>query len=189
MSLSNLKYPLTKLRKKQLQKILKYGREILNLEVLFCDPEEMGTDSGGYIEPDVNEKGKITIENDHRGLILILILLHEFGHHIDFLKRGHKEEEEEAYGYYPDKKEDAPCPPKQNKVITFIEEKAIEYSQELAIYLDLKLPRFAVLKDKYYNRLSLKECLEKGFTTSKSRAKIRSQSAKLAKRELKNENK
>lgn len=189
VNLNNLKYPITAKREKQIKKILKYGKDILNIDVQFKSRKEMGTDAGGYVAPSGKEKGLVTVDSSYKGPMIILILLHEFGHHIDFLKRGYQKEEDEAYAYYPDKKEDAPCPQKYAKKIRFVEDQAIKYAMELAIYLDLKMPRFMMLKDMYYTKLMLEAYLEEGWTNREGRAIIRKKSFKLAKEQIKSERK
>ncbi len=188
MRYEELKYSVTDHRYEQIEKILKYGKEIIGLDVRLVESKDMGSDSGGYIAAERKEdKPVVLVENNYRGLQLILILLHEFGHHIDFLKNGESEVEEDAYQYYPESKLDAPCPNKYAKHIRNVENRAIKYSQELAIYLDLKLPYYSLIKDEFYTKLALEEYLEKGFTTSKTRAKIRRKAARLARERIKSE--
>lgn len=188
MNLKELMYSLSSVREKQIKKILKYGKEILNIEVEIKEPQKGNCQSGGYIAPEGNKKAKVLVVNEYRGLNLVFILLHEFGHHIDFLKRGYIPEEEDAYQYYPDSKDEAPCPEKYKKVIRFIEEEANKYAQELAIYLDLKLPRYSSLKDLIYDRKILEIQLEKGFTNQTTRLKIRKLASGEARRIVDAEN-
>jgi len=133
----------------------------------------MGNSSGGYSPPSGDKKGKVEVIDNYHSLALIFILLHEFGHHIDFTQRGIVSEEEEAYQYYPTKSEEAPCPKEYANKIRQTERKAVKYGREIAVCLDLKLPEFSYLKDDIISELMLDAYLKKGFTTKEDRYKIR----------------
>lgn len=172
-------------RLKQIEKILTYCKDILNLSVQFVSPKDLGKDSGGYYVPTNAAKGRILVENGHTGLMTIYILLHEIGHHIDFLKRGYNQEEEDAYEkYYPVKRGDK-CPLKYKKLIYSIEEYAIKNARELATLLDLKLPAWGYLADELYTIESTKFVLNHGPMTQKERDNLRKRCHKRARKILK----
>ena len=173
-------------RKEQISKIIKYAKTYLNTEIQFIDSKEMGNDSGGYVSPRGQTKGKITIADDYNGIMTILILLHEIGHHIDFLKRGNPVEEEEAYNFYPITRGQS-CPIKYRKFIRRTEDEAIKHAYELAIMLDLKLPSYQYLKDELFTKQSLELILRNGPLTKNEIHSLKKKCSKQAKRLLKNE--
>jgi hypothetical protein len=172
-------------RKEQINKIIKYAKTYLNTEVTFVDSKKMGSDSGGYISPKGQTKGKITIADDYNGIITMLILLHEIGHHIDFLKRGNPVEEEEAYGFYPTVRGQS-CPIKYRKLIRKTEDEAIKHAYELAVMLDLKLPAYQYLKDELFTKQSLELILRNGPLTKQEILSLKKKCSKQAKKYLKN---
>lgn len=170
----------------QIEKILKYAKEFLNVDIVFVDHKKMGNDSGGYIAPKGQSPGLVTISNNYNGITTIFILIHELGHHIDFLKRGYVLDEDIAYQYYPVER-GGRCPIKYRRLIRNVEDQAIKYAYELAIYLDLKLPAFQYLKDEFFTRDSLELVLKNGPMTSEEINKLKKKCTKKAKLLLKTE--
>lgn len=176
-------------RIKQIEKIITYAKQILGVDVKFLGKEKFYGHSGGYTAPNGQRKAEVIIDNQYNGLTTIFILLHELGHHIDFLKRGYVHDEEVAYHYYPEKRNSG-CPKKWRKYIVNTEYQAIIHARELATYLDLKLPIRSYLKDEIFNAISLRYVLEKGLTTRQDRRDIWKESVEISKRILKeNDNK
>jgi hypothetical protein len=173
-------------RADKISKILKYANQILNIEVEFVDQKKLGSDAGGYVAPKGQCKGKITISNEYNGLTTILILLHEIGHHIDFLKRGYVEDEDAAYQYYPDVR-NTYCPLKHRRLIRSVENYAIKYAYELSIFLDLKLPALAYLKDEIYTKSSLELIFKNGPLNKDEMRKLKKKSKKQARLLLRTE--
>lgn len=182
--MENLIKRATDKRLEQIFKILDYAEGYLNVDVQFIDHKQMGSDAGGYIAPEGKERGKITLSDGYPSLMTIFILLHEIGHHIDFLKRGIVQEEEDAYLYYPEKRGQS-CPKQYRKLITYTEDQAIKYSYELAVMLDLKLPAFQFLKDELYTKRSLDMVLSNGPMTREEIRELKRKCHKEAKRLLK----
>jgi hypothetical protein len=170
----------------QINKIKKYAHVYLNTEIIFVDHKQMGSDSGGYCSPRGQTKGKVTISDDYNGITTILILLHEIGHHIDFLKRGNPLDEDLAYQHYPTERGTS-CPIKYRKLIRRTEDMAIKYAYELAIMLDLRLPAFQYLKDELYTRQSLELILKNGPMIKEEIIKLKKKCTKQARAMLKNE--
>ena len=170
-------------RIEQIEKIIKYAKAILNVDVKFISKDKSQNQSGGYIAPTGQRKAEVLIGNYHSGIETILILIHELGHHIDFLQRGYVHEEEVAYHHYPENKGEA-CPKKWRKYILNTEYQAIIHAREIATYLDLKLPPYTYLKDEIYNILSLKFILEKGQTSKNNRRELWKLASKYAKQSL-----
>lgn len=170
----------------QINKIIKYAKEYLSTDVVFVNHLDMGADSGGYLCPSGQTRGKVTISNKYNGITTILILIHELGHHIDFLKRGNPEEESIAYQYYPVERGTS-CPIKYRKHIRKTEDEAIRHAYELAVILDLKLPAFQYLKDELFTKYSLEMVLKNGPMTSEEISKLKKKCAKQAKKLLKEE--
>lgn len=172
-----------KSRKKDLEKIHWYATKCLNLKIELVSDEEMGTDAGGYIEPEDGKPGTITVSRNENPTQMILVLIHEIGHHIDFLKRGYIQEEHFAYGFYPEEI-GKPCPPEYRAAITRMEEEAIKNSYELVTYLDLKIPEFTLIKDQLIMRNNLKYILQNGMNTKTWRRKNRQECHKQARKIL-----
>ena len=172
-------------RKDQINKIIKYAKTYLNTDIEFIDSKSMGNDAGGYLSPQGQTRGKITIADNYNGIMTILILLHEIGHHIDFLKRGNPQDENEAYRYYPEKRGTS-CPIKYRKYIRRIEDEAIRHAYELAIMLDLRLPSYQYLKDELFTKQSPELILKNGPLTKKEIHSLKKKCSKQAKRLLKN---
>jgi hypothetical protein len=170
---------LNDLRDNQIKKIVMYARKILDLEIAIVDPNELDNDDGRYYPPEGDDKGCIYVADGYRKLEIIFVMLHEIGHHIDFLKRGTVEAEEKAYSKYPTQYSESPCPDKEAELIRYTEEQAMKYARELSIYLDLRLPEFSFLADEINTRLALDKVLKKGFTTDRERRRMR----KLAREE------
>lgn len=168
----------------QINKIKKYAQIYLNTEVVFVSAKEMGFCSGGYVSPKGQTKGKVTIADDYNGIMTILILIHELGHHIDFLKRGNPQIEEEAYQFYPDQRGKS-CPIKYRKHIRNTEDMAIKYAYELAVMLDLRLPAFQYLKDELYTRQALELIFKNGPMNKEEIGKLKKKCAKQARKLLK----
>lgn len=167
----------------QINKITNYALKFLNVDVVFMDPKDLGSISGGYECPRGQELAKITISNDYNGLTTILIMLHELGHHIDYLKRGNPADEDNAYQYYPEVR-GASCPIKYRKLIRKTEDEAIRHAYELAVMLDLKLPSFQYLKDELFTKQSLEMVLRNGPMTREEIQKLKKKCAKQAKKLL-----
>jgi hypothetical protein len=170
----------------QINKIKKYAQVYLNTEIVFVSSKEMGFCSGGYVSPKGQTKGKVTIADDYNGLMTILILLHELGHHIDFLKRGNPEIEDQAYQFYPEKRGQS-CPIKYRKYIRLTEDMAIKYAYELAVMLDLKLPAYPYLKDELFTKQSLEMVLKNGPMNRDEIKKLKKKCCKQAKALLQKE--
>jgi hypothetical protein len=173
-------------RKDQINKIIKYAKTYINTEIEFVDFKIMGSDSGGYLSPSGQTKGKITIADNYNGIMTILIMLHEIGHHIDFLKRGNPSDEAEAYGYYPIVRGKS-CPIKYRRLIRKTENEAIRHAYELAVMLDLKLPAYQYLKDELFTKQSLEIIFKNGPLTKKEIFLLKKKCSKQAKKMLKNE--
>lgn len=173
-------------RIEQINKIRKYAQIYLNTEIIFMTPKEMGHSSGGYLSPKGETKGRVTIADNYNGIMTILILIHELGHHIDFLKRGNPEIENEAYQFYPDQRGQS-CPIKYRRHIRLTEDMAIKYAYELAVMLDLKLPAFQYLKDELFTRQSLELIFKSGPLDKVQMSKLKKKCAKQARALLKNE--
>lgn len=158
-------------RMEQIDKIVKYAKTFLNVDIYFKDSSHTGGDAGHYLAPKGQRRGQVVIYNRYSGLMTILILLHELGHHIDFLKRGWVEEEEIAYRYYPEEPNQK-CPIKYRKHIRNVEYYANFHSWEIAQYLDLKIPQFSFLKDVLFQQECLNKTLSSGTIDKKTRDKI-----------------
>jgi len=171
-------------RREQINRIIKYAKMYLNLEVEFIHSKSMGNTSGGYQCPKGQNLGKVTIADDYNGITTILILLHEIGHHIDFLKRGNPLDEDYAYQHYPEER-GVSCPIKYRKLIRKTEDEAIKHAYELAIMLDLKLPAFQYLKDELFTKQSLEMILKNGPMTKQEIIKLKKKTAKQARKMLK----
>lgn len=168
----------------QINKIIKYAKTYLNTDVEFIDSKKMGSSSGGYSSPKGQSRGKVTIADDYNGMTTILILIHELGHHIDFLKRGNPTDEDQAYCYYPEERGTS-CPIKYRRLIRKTEDAAIKYAYELAVMLDLRLPSFQYLKDELYTKQSLELVLKNGPMTKAEIIKLKKKTTKQAKKMLK----
>jgi hypothetical protein len=179
-----LKKVISQKRKEQIQKIIRYAKTYLNTDVEFVESKKMGNDSGGYHCPRGQTRGRVTIADDYNGMTTILILIHELGHHIDFLKRGNPEIESEAYQYYPEKRGES-CPIKYRRHIRKTEDEAIKHAYELAVMLDLRLPAFQYLKDELFTKQSLEMVLKNGPMTKDEIRKLKKKSAKQAQKLLK----
>jgi hypothetical protein len=158
-------------RLQQIEKIVRYAKNFLDVEVEFVCTSTIGGDSGHYLAPKGQRRGKVVMGNDFSGLMTILILLHELGHHIDFLKRGYVELEEIAYNYYPED-DNQKCPIKYRKHIRNVENMANFHAWEIATYLDLKIPKFSFLKDVLFQQESLNYTLANGPCSKKMRDKL-----------------
>lgn len=174
-------------RIEQIDKIITYAHDFLNVEVDFLDSKTMENCSGEYTAPKGQRKGNVVVANDLTGLSTILTLLHELGHHIDYLKRGYVEIEEEAYHFYPDT-QGKKCPIKYRKYIRKIENEANKHAWEIATYLDLKIPLFSYIKDVVYQQESLNYTLANGITNRNARKKIWKKSNKIAKQIYQSQN-
>lgn len=173
----------SKLRIEQINKITNYALKFLNLNVIFMDPKDMGNTSGGYQCPRGQELGNVTIADNYNGITTILIMLHEIGHHIDFLKRGNPIDEDDAYKHYPVER-GISCPIKYRKLIRKTEDEAIRHAYELAVMLDLKLPALAYLQDELYTKQSLEMVLKNGPMTKEEISKLKKKCGKQAKKIL-----
>lgn len=170
----------------QINKIKKYAKEYLKIDVEFVEPKKMGGTSGGYESPKGITRSRVTIADDYNGITTILILLHEIGHHIDYLKRGNPPDEQEAYDYYPEER-GVSCPPKYRRLIRKTENEAIRHAYELAIMLDLKLSALQYLKDEIYTKQALEMVLKNGPMTKEEIGKLKKKSTEQAKKHLKDE--
>lgn len=166
-------------RLEQIEKVITYAHDFLNVEVNFLDSNKIGNCSGEYTAPKGQRKGAVVVANNLTGLSTMLTLLHELGHHIDYLKRGYVEVEEEAYHFYPDAL-NKKCPIKYRKHIRKIENEANKHAWEIAIYLDLKIPLFSYIKDVVYQQESLNYTLANGITNRNMRKKLWKKSNKIA---------
>jgi hypothetical protein len=182
----DLKYVDSILRLHQIDKIIDYANNFLNIDVYFVDPKSFD-DSGEYVAPEGVERGSITIVDNLRGIPTILTLLHELGHHIDFLKRGYVEEEEYAYGFYPEKRGES-CPVKYRDLIKHVEDEANRHSYEISQYLDIKIPLFSFIKDVIYQRECLDYSLKFGSTTKEIRREMWRIATKKAKYQMRYQN-
>lgn len=173
-------------RKKEIKKIIRYAKDILGIKIKFVSAEagEMEGFSGLYSQPEEGEKAMIECVKNSSPLTTILILIHEIGHHIDYIKRGSPKDEEQAYNRYPDSSAEAPCPEEYVKKINYIEEQAVKYGLELADFLDIKLPVYSTVKDVIFSREMLNLQLKKGFTNGTDMRKIKQYSSQEAKRIL-----
>ena len=176
----------SELRINQIKKITNYALKFLNVNVIFADSKSMGDSAGGYQCPRGQTLGEIVIADDYNGIMTILIMLHEIGHHIDFLKRGNPLDEDEAYHYYPTERGTS-CPIKYRKLIRKTEDEAIRHAYELAVMLDLKLPAFQYLKDELFTKQALEAVLKNGPQTKQEISKLKKKCAKQARRLLKDE--
>lgn len=183
-----MKYEFTKIdsekRLTQLDKIIRYAIDYLNVEIILIERDLESGAPADYASPNRGENAKINIRNNDTGLGTIFILLHELGHHIDYLKRGHVQIEEDAYQHYPDKSGQK-CPIKYRKHIRNVENQANKYAYEIATYLDLKIPSFYFAKNVIYQQLCLDAILSGGTTTREQRRKIHRKATKKAKELLK----
>ena len=171
----------------QIEKIVTYAHNFLNVEIQFLDTKNLENCSGEYTAPKGQRKANISIDDSFSGLGTILTLLHELGHHIDYLKRGYVGIEEEAYLYYPDTKNEI-CPIKYRKHIRKVENEANKHAWEIATYLDLKIPIFSYIKDVVYQQESLNYTLAHGITDKIIRKKLWKKSDKIAKKILQSPN-
>lgn len=167
----------------QINKIKKYAKTYLNTDVEFVNSKSMGATAGGYQCPRGQTNSKVTIADDYTGLTTILIMIHELGHHIDFLRRGNPLDEDEAYQHYPEERGQS-CPIKYRRLIRKTEDMAIKYAYELAVMLDLKLPAFQYLKDELFTRQSLEMVLKNGPMTKEEISKLKKKCARQAKKLL-----
>ena len=174
-------------RIEQIDKIITYAHDFLNVEVDFLDSSKIGHCSGEYTAPKGQRRGNVVVADNLTGLSTILTLLHELGHHIDYLKRGYVEVEEEAYHFYPDSA-DKKCPVKYRRHIRKVENEANRHAWEIAIYLDLKIPLFSYIKDVVYQQESLNYTLANGTTNKIIRKKLWKKSNKIAKQILLSQN-
>lgn len=175
----------SELRINQINKITNYALKFLNVNVIFADPKTMGNTAGGYQCPKGQNLGQIVIADDYNGVMTILIMLHEIGHHIDFLKRGNPIDEDEAYHFYPTERGTS-CPIKYRRLIRRTEDEAIRHAYELAIMLDLRLPAFQYLKDELFTKQSLEAVLKNGPQTKQEIGKLKKKCARQARQLLKN---
>jgi hypothetical protein len=173
-------------RKEQINKIIKYAKTYLNLDIEFVDSKKMGETCGNYQSPRGQTLGKVTIADDYNGITTILILIHEIGHHIDFLKRGNPLDESNAYMYYPEER-NTHCPIKYRRLIRKTEDEAIRHAYELAVMLDLKLPSFHYLKDELFTKQSLEIILKKGPLNKREIGVLRKKCSRQARRILEKE--
>jgi len=188
MDFSKFKYDFSDKRKKQILKIIKYAKNILNINIKIIESsylEESKTSAGGYSCATNNKSAYIELINSYHGLPTIFILLHEIGHHIDYLKRGLVTKEEVAYEYYPENINEAPCPEKYSKLIIHAEDMAVYYARELATFLDLKIPEFSLLVDEFKSKEALKIILKTGNLSTEDFKYIRNVSRKKAYKKLK----
>ena len=165
----------------QIEKIITYAHDFLNVEIEFLSTKDLENCSGEYAAPKGQRKGSISVDDSFSGLSTIFILLHELGHHIDYLKRGYVQVEEEAYFYYPETINEI-CPIKYRKHIRKVENEANKYAWEIATYLDLKIPIFSYIKDVVYQQESLNYTLAHGITNKIIRKKLWKKSIKIAKK-------
>lgn len=183
-----MKYEFTKIdsdkRLKQIDKIIRYANQYLEIDIALVDKDRSGGASAEYAAPTSSVKAKITLRNDDTGLSTIFILLHELGHHIDYLKRGKVPVEEEAYQFYPDGP-GIKCPIKYRKHIRHVENQANKYAYEIAILLDLKIPSYYFIKNVYYQQLALDSILSNGTNDRNTRIKLHRKAAKKARELLK----
>lgn len=158
------------LRLHQIEKVIEYANNFLNIDVYFVSPDGF-EESGLYVAPEGVERGSITIVDNLYGIPTLITILHELGHHIDFLKRGYVEEEEEAYHFYPEKRGES-CPVKYRDLIFHVENEANRHAYEISQYLDLKIPLFSFIKDVIYQRECLDYDLKFGSTTKEIRREM-----------------
>lgn len=171
----------------QIDKIITYAHDFLNVEILFLNDKELENCSGEYTAPKGQRRGSVSVSNSMSGLSTILTLLHELGHHIDYLKRGYVEIEEEAYWFYPDTPNEI-CPIKYRKHIRKVENEANKHAWEIATYLDLKIPIFSYIKDVVYQQEHLNYILAHGTTNRNIRKKLWKKTYKISKTILQSPN-
>ena len=183
-----MKYSFSKIysikRLSQLDKIIRYADEYLDIDIIPLEENCPGGGPAEYTRPLKGQRAKIHIRNDDTGLSTIFILLHELGHHIDYLKRGLVQIEEDAYQYYPDKP-GVKCPIKYRKHIRNVENQANRHAYEIATYLDLKIPSFYFIKNVIYQQLAVDQILSRGTNDRNTRIKLHRKAAKKAKEILK----
>lgn len=161
----------------QIKKIVKYAKEFLNVDVKFVP--NLST-AGLYTAPAGQRRALVEVLSTYNGLTIVLTLLHELGHHIDFLERGYVEVEEVAYNYYPHEV-GAQTPIKYRKHIRNVENEANIHAWKIAKYLDLKIPIFAFVKDVLHQKEMMNYMFSHGPCPKKVRDKLRKKCHKKAK--------
>lgn len=124
------------LYERELERVVLFARG-LGVKVLFI----RGGEDGSYVNPkDENDQGIITINSRGYTVAKISSLLHELGHHMDFVKRGRMPE---AYDHLYAKK----TPRWARQSVCNAEARAVEHALKIYWDLMLRVPLWRVKKD------------------------------------------
>ncbi len=125
-------------REKDLQKALKYAR-LLGIRIFFRDI--LGGDIAGlYEDGDEDDPPKIWISRNRTLTAQLFTVLHELGHHLDFLNGTSTEREAQGYNLVDEKGHKAPMWAK--KMYWNSEERANAFIPQIAGFLGISLPDF-----------------------------------------------
>jgi hypothetical protein len=122
-------------------KLLTYSKDILNLRVRVADKLDEEGAVGLYTQPEDDERGEIQVKRKDQTMIgMTLTLLHELGHHQDFLHHGEDKVDDRAQTLWDNLGSKAPKWAK--KRVWEFEERANSYILKIAKLLDIKIPMF-----------------------------------------------
>ena len=145
-------------RKQDIKKLISYS-EILDIKIKFESLSDM--DAGEYIfYPGSSKRGYIILNKKYKSYSDILFtLLHELGHHIDYVNGGFTPLDLKALDLFASKLYKAPWWAKVR--VWKREEAANKYGKELAKFLEIKIPNFLYNYDIIRTRFYLYEALTK----------------------------
>jgi len=124
----------------------------MGIRIRFRDIDDYGI----YYFKEGKSKPSIVISTDGTcHTEKLFTILHELGHHIDFIRGGWSDKDFEAVSLFDDKGSKAPLWAKKRVIIR--EKIADDYGKEIADLLDIKLPEFLYEYDVAKTRFRLKE--------------------------------
>jgi hypothetical protein len=143
-------------RERDFNKLIRYTR-LIGLRIKFAERFKESRDIVGfYTPPEYKQAGVIEIATKRMSMLTqMTTLLHELGHHFDYIKRGGwSKKEMEASDIF--EKKGSKSPSWVKKSLWDMEENANQYILKIAKYLDIHIPMHSFYYDLEKTRKQLR---------------------------------